>query len=171
MNDVNGKKAFRTCPGILLFVIIFTMQITAQSKTDFTVRLINDEKIKLSSIYSNGPVLVNFWALWCKPCRTEMKALKELYEKYSPDGFSILGINQDSPRSSGKVKSFIKSLGIKYPIGLDPNNEYSDLFNVQSLPFSLLIDKNGIIVSRHIGYLPGDEFKLEAEIKTLIYGK
>jgi len=93
-----------------------------------------------------------------------MKELKVLDEKYSSQGLTIIGINQDTPRSVEKVKSFIESLGIKYVIALDPNKEYSELFNLQSIPFSILYDKTGNAVYKHTGYLPGDEFEIEKEI-------
>lgn len=152
---------------ICLLLAVFTQQY-GQNKNDFSISLLNDEKVKLSEVYSNGPALVTFWALWCKPCLSEMKALNGLYEKYHSEGFSILAINQDTPRSSGKVKSFVKSNGLNFMIALDLEKEYSEMFNVQAIPLSLLFDRSGRIVYRHTGYLPGDEDELEKEIiKTL----
>ncbi len=152
---------------ICLLLAAFTQQY-GQNKNDFSISLLNDEKVKLSEVYSNGPALVTFWALWCKPCLSEMKALNGLYEKYHSEGFSILAINQDTPRSSGKVKSFVKSNGLNFMIALDLEKEYSEMFNVQAIPLSLLFDRSGRIVYRHTGYLPGDEDELEKEIiKTL----
>jgi thiol-disulfide isomerase/thioredoxin len=122
----------------------------------------------MSEIYKNGPVLINFWALWCQPCRAEMKALKEIRIKYSLKGLTILGFNQDTPRSVAKVKAYVSSQGIKYPVILDGNTEIFRKFNGQAMPFSILIDTSGDIVYKHTGYLPGDEKKLMEEIDKLV---
>ena len=156
---------------VLLFVLgmLFSVAvINAQDKIDFNTELLSGDEIKFSEMYSNGVTLVNFWALWCKPCRVEMKALKELYEKYSPQGFQILGINQDSPRSVAKVESYIASHEVKYDVALDPNKELFEMFNGQVVPLTLLYDKSGKVVYQNTGYLPGDEFKLEEAIKKVL---
>lgn len=157
---------------IITFIVITIFSISkGQSQLDFSVSLITDEKVKLSEVVSNGPTLVAFWALWCKPCRAELKVLGDIFRKYSPQGFNILAINQDTPRSSEKVKSFVESLGVEYMIALDPNKEISEQFNVQAIPLSLLFDKNGKIIYRHSGYLPGDEHELEEEINKVLREK
>ena len=153
----------------LFLIILSTISVVqAQDKIDFSTELLSGKEIKFSELYSNGVTLVNFWALWCKPCRVEMKALKELYEKYSDQGFQILGINQDSPRSVAKVESYIASHEVKYNIALDPNKELFDMFNGQVVPLTMLYDKSGKVVYQNTGYLPGDEFKLEEAIKKAL---
>lgn len=156
---------------IFFTVIVFTsigLNIYAQDKIDFKAETLSGTEINFSEVYKNGPTLINFWALWCKPCRIEMKALKSLYERYADEGFNIIGINQDSPRSVAKVESFISSQNIKYTIVLDPNKELFNLFNGQVVPLTLLYDRKGNVVYQNQGYLPGDEFSLEEEIKKLI---
>lgn len=148
------------------FMIILSS--TAQDKIDFELKLLSGEEVSFKDISSNKVVLLNFWALWCKPCRTEMKALDKLNQKYKDEGFQIIGINIDTPRSNAKVESFVKSLDIDYNIALDPNSEIFNLFNGQVLPLNILYDKNGRDVFRHTGYLPGDEIKLEEEIRKAL---
>ncbi|MCK7522962.1 MAG: TlpA family protein disulfide reductase [Ignavibacteriales bacterium] len=113
-------------------------------------------------------LLINFWASWCQPCKAEMKHLKNIYEKYKSTGFTIVGINQDSPKSLSKVKSFISSNMINYPIVLDPNNQIFQKYNGQVMPYSILVNPKGEIAFKHTGYLPGDEVKLEEEITKLL---
>ena len=158
-------------PYIFAMIFLFSislLKLNAQDKIEFSIELINGNEIKFSKLYEDGPVLVNFWALWCKPCRTEMKHLKRIYEKYSAKGFKILGINQDTPRSLSKVNSFVQSYGIEYLVGLDPNKKYFEMFNGQVLPYSLLYNKKGEAVYLHSGYLPGDEIELENAIKKVL---
>ncbi|OGU35242.1 MAG: hypothetical protein A2068_11070 [Ignavibacteria bacterium GWB2_35_6b] len=153
---------------MLLFFAAGLNRIKAQDKIDFSIELLNGDEVEFSELYNEGPVLVNFWALWCKPCRTEMKYLKKNYEKYSEQGFKILGINQDTPKSLSKVKSFVESYDLQYLIGLDPNKKYFEMFNGQVVPYSILYNKKGEVVYSHSGYLPGDEIKLEEEIKKVL---
>ena len=152
----------------LLLLIIFNIKISAQSNYDFKSETIGKKEITFSEILQNGPVLVNFWALWCKPCRSEMKHLDAIFLKYKENGLTILGVNQDSPRSLAKVKAFVSSHKINYPVITDPNQEIFQKFNGQSIPLNVLFDKNGNVVFTHIGYLPGDEVALEKEIKTVL---
>ncbi len=154
---------------IFSFVFLFIVNSAfSQDNINFSSKLLSGEKIEFSEITSEGVTLVNFWALWCKPCRVEMKALKKLHDKYSDQGLNILGINQDTPRSVNKVESFIKSQNVKYDIVLDPNKELFEMFNGQAVPYTLLYDKSGTVVYKATGYLPGDEIKLEEKIKETL---
>lgn len=153
---------------IAFIIAIVSISLSAQNKVNFTVSTVDNNKIELSELYIKGPLLVNFWALWCEPCKVEMRVLKNLYKKYKDKGFSILGINQDSPKSVSKVRSYISSQGISFPVALDPNNQYLQKLNGQSIPYSLLFNEEGEIVYKSIGYLPGDEIRLEKEIQKLL---
>lgn len=152
----------------VLFILIVSFSISAQDKVNFTVSTIDNSKIELSELYIKGPLLVSFWALWCEPCKVEMRVLKNLYKNYKGKGFTILGINQDSPKSVSKVRSYISSQRISFPIALDPNSQYLQKLNGQSIPYSLLFNQEGEIVYKSVGYLPGDEIKLEKEIQKLV---
>ena len=153
---------------IILILIVINGTLLAQSNIDFTAETLDNHEIKLSEINKESPILISFWALWCKPCRAEIKFLEEYYNKYKSKGFSIIGINQDSPRSLAKVKAFVNSHNLTFPVVLDPNQEIFQKFNGQSIPLSILFNKEGEIVYSHIGYLPGDEIELENEIIKLV---
>ena len=156
---------------IVLVLLVIQQFLYSQDKVNFSVSTIDNREIELSELYNKGPLLVNFWALWCEPCKVEMRVLKKLYEKYKDKGFMILGINQDSPKSVSKVRSYISSQKINFPVALDPNNQYLQKLNGQSIPYSLLFNGEGEIVYKSVGYLPGDEIKLEKEIQKLLVGK
>jgi peroxiredoxin len=153
-------------PGFLV-IVLFTSAYS-QEAPNISVKTVNGDDVSLVSLTGKGPTLVNFWALWCEPCKEEMRALQLLYEKYSALGFSIIAINQDSPKSVAKVRSYTASQKFTFHIALDLNGELLQQFNAQQIPFSALYDKNGILVYRAIGYKPGDEVKLEAALKTLL---
>ena len=153
--------------GVILLLLTVNF-IWAQNNIEFSGETINNEEIKFSEAIAQGPVLVNFWAYWCRPCRAEIRHLQLFHEKYSGKGFTVLGINQDSPRSLAKVKSFALSHGLEFPVITDPDNEIFQQFNGQSIPLNLLYNSKGELVYSHVGYLPGDEIKLENEIKKVL---
>jgi cytochrome c biogenesis protein CcmG, thiol:disulfide interchange protein DsbE len=153
-----------------ILILIISVNLSAQ-ETNFKIKTIDNSRVELKELYSKGAVLVNFWALWCEPCRVEMKYLNAIYEKYKDKGFTILGINQDSPKSVSKVRSYISSQKINYPVALDPNAQYLQKLNGQSVPYSLLYDSNGKLVYKHSGFLPGDEAEIEKHIEETLSGK
>ncbi len=152
---------------IIIFLLTASI-LTAQSVSELKIETLNNKQINAKELYQKGVLLINFWASWCQPCKSELPHLNHLYEKYKDKGLSIIGINQDSPKSVAKVRSFVASQSIKFPVAVDPNFEIFNKFNGQVLPYSLLIDSNGEIVYRHTGYVPGDEKKLEEEIAQLL---
>jgi peroxiredoxin len=154
---------------LLLSLLIFA-NLPAQTKINFAISTVTGEKIELDQLYSKGPLLVTFWALWCEPCKEEMRHLNQIYKKYKEHGFTILGINQDSPKSVSKVRAYVASHNINFPVALDPDFQYLQKMNGQSIPYSILFDTKGKIVYKNVGYLPGDEIKLEEKIQTLISG-
>lgn len=153
---------------LLIILVISISFVSAQDKIEFNVETIENEQLVFTEINKKGPVLVNFWALWCKPCRAEMRHLENLYEKYKDKGFTIIGVNQDTPRSLAKVKSFVSTHGVNFPIALDPDQEIFQQFNGQSIPLSVLYNSKGEVVYKHVGYLPGDEVELEENIKIVL---
>ena len=153
-------------------ILFFILSITASAQEiNFKIKTIDNKHVELKEMYSKGAVLVNFWALWCQPCRSEMKYLDAIYQKYKDKGFTILGINQDSPKSVSKVRSYISSQKISYPVALDPNAQYLQKLNGQSVPYSLLYDSNGKLVYKHSGFLPGDEIEIEKQIEQTLSSK
>ena len=96
--------------------------------------------------------------------------MNQIYKRYKDRGFTILGINQDSPKSVSKVRAYVASHNIDFLIALDPDFQYLQKMNGQSIPYSILFDTSGNIVYKNVGYLPGDEIKLEAKIMKLITG-
>ena len=122
----------------------------------------------LSEYCSKGPVYLTFWALWCDPCKQELRALKSFAKESAGKPFTILAVNQDSPKSLAKVKAYVRSQGYPFVVVLDPDAQVYQAFNGQNLPFSVLLDKAGKVVSSRTGYLPGDEKEIEGEILNLL---
>ena len=154
---------------IVLFSLVsnFLLAQTDQIPS-IKLKLADGSETTLEEIYHTGPVLIDFWALWCAPCLKAMRHLDELQEKYREQGLTILGINLDTERSRSKVRSYIRSKGYGFTVALDPSQESYRRLNGTAMPYTILVDSTGKIVYRHSGYLPGDEKILESEFQSII---
>ena len=135
---------------------------------DLSIKLISGKQARLSSLLEDGPILVNFWATWCAPCKKEMIFLEEFHKKYSDQGFRVLAISTDSPKSMSKVKSYIRAKKHTFLVGLDPNQEVAKKMNAMVMPTVVLIDKDRKVSWYHQGFIPGDENEIEAQILQLL---
>jgi peroxiredoxin len=139
---------------------------------DFKVQTIDGDEVNFKSFLGKGPVLVGFWALWCEPCKQEMKAFHQLVDKYKARGISMVSINTDKVRSQAKVRSYIKSQGYEFPVLLDADGTIAtEKFSMESLPYSLILNTDGTIAKRHIGFTAGDEVTVEKEINEILGAK
>jgi thiol-disulfide isomerase/thioredoxin len=111
-------------------------------------------------------VMINFWATWCGPCRQEMPLLDQLYAKYKPMGFTLLGVNvePDSTLASG----FLQKTPVTFPILFDTKSEVSKLYQVAGMPSTSIVDRKGNLRWVHKGYKPGDENEYLNQIRALV---
>lgn len=161
------RNIYSTVLSVVFAITIITAPIFAESR-DFTLDDLDGELFTLSESLGNGPVLLTFWATWCTPCKHELPRLQELFEKYSDQGFQVITVSEDSPKSQSKIKPYVRSKRFTFKVLLDPNGEILRLFQGKALPFQVLFDKNGEIVETHQGFNPGDEKILEAKILKLL---
>src|SRR5271154_186189 len=116
--------------------------------------------------YKGQVVMVNFWATWCGPCQQEMPLLDQMYKKYKPAGFTLIGVNVD--KESPAVKELLARKPVSFPVLLDPANQVSKAYHVDEMPSSVIIDRKGQIRYVHRGYKPGDENQYQDLIRKLI---
>ena len=154
---------------LLLVCIAFSSELLSQ-KVQANLRLnrIDGKKIQLKQYLDNGPILINFWATWCGPCKKEMLHLDRLSKEYRKNNFSILSISIDTQRSLSEVKRFIRSKRYDFEVFIDPNQQIFKKLNGNIMPTNLLIDKDGQVIWMHYGYMPGDEIMMEKEIVQLL---
>ena len=155
---------------VILFFILIPVKSFSQYYNDFEKEDLDGTELKLSKLLEKGPVMISFWATWCSPCKDEMKKMQPIYEKYKAQGFTYLAINQDNQKSISKVKSFINANGYTFPVVLDLDKHIFEDYLGVGLPYSLIIDKNKNIIAKHLGYITGDEVKIEQEIKDALSG-
>ena len=117
---------------------------------DFELKTLDGEPISLSDMRGKA-VLINFWASWCPPCRSEMPAMQQIYEEYGPDEFVILAVNSTHQDRLTDAESFVAERGLTFPILLDTQGQVSSTYQVRSLPTSFFVDRDGIIREIVIG--------------------
>lgn len=125
------------------------------------------EEIDLSN-YEGKVILVDFWASWCGPCRIAMPFMAEMYEKYKDNSFVVIAINLDKKKKN--AEHYLKKLDskINFPIIWDKEAKYPEIFQIEAMPTSFLIDREGKIHYIHSGFTGADKEEYEEKIKSLI---
>jgi peroxiredoxin len=133
---------------------------------EISLTSLDGEVVNLSDLRGQV-VLVNIWASWCTPCKTEMPAIQNMYDKYKDDGFVVLAVNATNSDNINNVMNFVDNQNLTFPILLDIEGAISQKYQVQALPSSFFITKDGIINEVVIGG-PMAEALLESRISSLL---
>ena len=138
-----------------------------------TVKKLDGSKVNSSTFSNSGkPIIISFWATWCKPCKKELDAIQENYAEWTKEtGVKLIAISIDDARSSGKVAPDVKSKGCDFEVYIDENQDFKRAMNVNNVPHTFLIDGNGKIVWSHNSYTEGDEEKLYENVKKIAKGE
>jgi peroxiredoxin len=146
-------------------LVVLSLQIQAAAAPDFTLKSKAGNNIKLSEL-KGSIVMVNFWASWCGPCRKELPAFEKLYRKYEPLGLIILAVNVDD--DPAKANGLLSEVNISFPVLYDTDQSVSELYEVEAMPSTYFINRDGELVESHRSFKEGDEKKYKAIIKKLI---
>jgi cytochrome c biogenesis protein CcmG/thiol:disulfide interchange protein DsbE len=152
---------------VLPVAFAFAEEGTVTDAPGFTLEDVDGNIVNLDSLLTKGPVLMSFWALWCKMCIKELDALKPYAAEFDSSNITLLAISQDKSRSVPKVKPFATSHKWTYTVVLDPENMMRELYNVQAMPTFFIINQSKQIVFTHQGYKPGDEESIMSKIREL----
>ena len=174
---MNMKRNIVLCT--LLFILLIGLMVSSpvldtEDENElplapkFSLKDLNGRRVALDDLLGDGPLLIDFWATWCKPCIKELPHLHDMYLKYRERGFQVVAISEDSPRSLSKVKSFVAGNKYEFLVLLDENSAVQRKFNFRALPYTVLLDRDGHVIHSRMGYRPGDELVLEEKLVALL---
>lgn len=160
---------------ILLFTSILALSLSgiAQKIPSANVKSLKGEVVNTSTFENDGkPIVISFWATWCKPCIRELLTIADEYEDWQEEtGVKLIAISIDDARTMNKVAPFVNGKAWEYEVYLDANADFKRAMNVNNVPHTFLVDGNGEIVWQHNSYAPGDEEELYENIVKLSEGK
>jgi thiol-disulfide isomerase/thioredoxin len=153
------------CIGTLLSFSA-SADIVGQPAPDFALRSMQGPSMRLSE-HLGEVVVINFWATWCGPCRQEMPLLENIYKKYKPMGFTLVGVNVE-PDAKGAEAWLSKQKPVSFPIAFDTDSKVSKMYKVAGMPSTVFVDRKGNIRVMHKGYKPGDEDFYLTQIRSML---
>ena len=131
--------------------------VRGRAAPEFELTSLDGKRVKLSD-FRGKAVLLNFWATWCSPCKVEMPWFVDLQKKYGNDGLVVLGVAMDDTETS-KIAEFASEMGVNYPVLLGTDKIAEDYGNVEFLPTSFYIDREGKIVGKGTGLLGREDIE------------
>ena len=131
------------------------------------IKTLDGENINIQEIENSGkPIVINFWATWCKPCKKELNTIAEVYEEWQEEtGVKLIAISIDDTRSMSRVAPYVNASDWEYEVYLDPNGDLKRAMGVSTVPHTFLLNGKNKIVWQHRGYVDGDEDELLEQIK------
>ncbi len=159
----------KTLIAFAAFILVFSGLFAQDKLPNVVLKDMAGNSVNLSELSNDGnPIVINFWATWCAPCKRELNAISELYDDWVEEtGVKIYAVSVDDQRTVDRVKPYINSSGWEYTILLDTNADLKRAMGVNNVPFTFLIDGEGKIVWKHNNYNPGDENELYKQILKL----
>ncbi len=155
---------------LLTLLLLSATLSSAQGKLpNVMVQNLEGKKVDFRTLSNNGkPIIVNFWATWCAPCKKELSAIAEKYADWQNEtGVKLVAVSIDDARTSARVKPYVSGQDWEYEVYLDPNGDLKRALNVNNVPHTFLINGDGEIVYQHNNYEPGDENELYRKVKEL----
>ena len=147
----------------LLLALILMLPVLALAGPKKLPRIqvtdLDGKKHDFQEFLIEGPVLLNFWATWCKPCLAELPKIEEFHEEWAGRGLQLITVSIDDAKTQKQVKPFVHRHGFEFPVYTDPNQEAFRKLGGRAVPFNVLIDTDGTILDAHFGFRPKDPEK------------
>ncbi len=137
----------------------------SENAPDFTLKTLEGSNLRLEE-HRGEVLLINFWASWCGPCRQEMPILDRLHERYEDTGFAVWGVNVEGEEAP--AQKLVDKTKVTFPVLIDEGQAVSELYDLEAMPSTVVVDRDGVVRYIHRGYKPGDEAKYVEVVKKLI---
>ena len=162
------KKIFFLFCTLMMAGSVFAQN--AKMPENITLKNLNGESVQSSVIQNDGkPVIISFWATWCKPCNRELNNIKDVYEEWQEEtGVKLIAISIDDARSASRVKPHVDGNGWEYEVYIDQNSDLKRAMGVVNVPHTFILNGEGEIVWQHTGYQDGGEEEVIDKVKELL---
>ena len=145
---------FRLFTAALAFSIVAPAVAEARQAPAFSVKTLEGKSLRLTDLRKR-PVILDFWATWCGPCRASMPHLSTMQTRYQKQGLVVIGMSVDETGPQ-TVKKFANTLGVKFTLAM-ANDDVLDAYGpIRSIPTTFFINRSGDIVRRVVGYIDDD---------------
>jgi cytochrome c biogenesis protein CcmG/thiol:disulfide interchange protein DsbE len=132
------------------------------------LRDLEGASVAIDSLLDKGPLVMNFWATWCLPCRKEMPHLEKIYSEFASKGVQFAAVSVDRPDHISRIQSLLRTEKMTIPVYHDSDTELAKAFRVRSIPTTVIIGRDRKLVYTNKGYRAGDEIVLRKRIQSLI---
>ncbi len=162
------KKLFLFICGLVMAGSL--MAQGAKMPENITLKALDGQSVQSAVIQNDGrPVIISFWATWCKPCNRELDAIKEVYEEWQDEtGVKLVAVSIDDARSAARVKPWVDGKDWPYEVYLDQNKDFARAMNVVNVPHTFIINGEGEIVWQHTSYQDGGEEEMIEKVRELL---
>jgi peroxiredoxin len=164
------RKALISWGAALLVLAAFSHPAGGEQTARFTLKTIDGKYEPIDQLLKKGPVLITFWASWCKNCKEEMQALDKLLTAEARSRFTFAAVTIDTPRSLMRARSYTEARKMKFLVCTDPNSELLKQFGGNAIPYTVIIGPDRTIAWRNMGYTPGDEKRLLELLRASVGG-
>jgi peroxiredoxin len=121
----------------------------------FVVRSVDGQTVKLSQ-FRGRPVIVDFWATWCVPCRASLPDLNVMQSRFAQRGLVVLGLSVDDDNNAPEIRAFVKKMGLRFPVALADERVMDQYGPIRSIPTTFFINRGGLVVRRVVGYVDSE---------------
>lgn len=153
----------------LLLVALLSIPVMMAELPNVQLKDVNGNTVNTAEISNDGnPIVISFWATWCKPCKRELKAIHEVYPDWQDEtGVKLIAVSIDEAQNAQKVKPLVDGMGWEYDVLLDPNGEFKRQMGVTDVPHAFIVDGEGNVVWSHKGYVDGGEEEIIEVLRNL----